>query len=144
MEWGFAGPKGVGMGQENFPLHAGQGREWGKTKPCRIRAKTSSFRPAPPHCHLCASTTNTTAPIDNESMTQRNGKGRYTREWQRENIFSFELLFVDFGKCFLLTTIFYASNVRKMLKILSRTYFSLKKIKRNNECIFIKFLTNTL
>ena len=62
----------------------------------------------------------------------------------RENIFSFELLFLILENVFLLTTIFYASNVRKMLKILSRTYFSLKQIKRNNECIFMKFLTNTL
>lgn len=123
VEWGFAGPKGVGMGQENFPLHAGQGREWGKTKPCRIRAKTSSFRPAPPHCHLCASTTNTTAPIDNESMTQRNGKGRYTREWHKGKHFLLWVTFCWFWKMFFVNHNFLCIQCQKNIENIIQNIF---------------------
>ena len=51
MRQDFAGSQGVRKGQKKISRYVGRG--WGKTKPCKAGAKTSSFRPASPHCHPC-------------------------------------------------------------------------------------------
>ena len=47
----FVGSQGVRKGQKKISRYVGRG--WGKTEPCKAGAKTSSFRPASPHCHPC-------------------------------------------------------------------------------------------
>ena len=123
VRWGLAGPQGVGMGQENFSHHAGWGQECNKIRPCGVRTKTLSFRPALPHCHLYASTTNTTTPIANESMTQRNGKGRYTREWHKGKHFLLWVTFFDFGKCFFVNHNFLCIQCQKNVENIIQNIF---------------------